>query len=151
MRLPWIVSIFFLMVSPASADWQYTKWGMTQDQVIAASKGEARKVNPGPNFVCNDKQIPFAAIQKKVIGDFSFDVIFCSKMQGGPLTSVRLDSNDNVNVYSLKRALLAQFGRPALDRGDTTIWNDQKSGNTISLFITLGTSILEYRSNKSGF
>ncbi len=30
----------------ANADWQYTKWGMTPDQVIEASTGQAERITP---------------------------------------------------------------------------------------------------------
>lgn len=31
---------------PSRADWQYTKWGMTLEQVIAASGGKVKLPNP---------------------------------------------------------------------------------------------------------
>jgi hypothetical protein len=41
--------------SPSCADWQYTKWGMTPEQVIAASGGKAKR--PGPAFVASHKDV----------------------------------------------------------------------------------------------
>ena len=34
------------IASPAGAHWQYSKWGMTPDQVVAASKGTVQRVDP---------------------------------------------------------------------------------------------------------
>jgi hypothetical protein len=137
-----------LSVPSASADWQYTKWGMTQSQVIAASKGEARKIEPGPNYVCNDDRIPFAAIESKSVGQFKFSVTFCSDKPGGPLKAVRLGYRDSVPF--LKSQLLSQYGNPASDRGGDTIWVDQKSGNSVDLYDLGAGAILTYSSNKSG-
>ena len=39
---PWLTAIAALLIGPAAhADWQYTKWGMTPEQVVAASGGKA--------------------------------------------------------------------------------------------------------------
>ena len=40
----WVLGAFALTCSamPAAADWQYTQWGMTPDQVKIASNGVAR-------------------------------------------------------------------------------------------------------------
>jgi hypothetical protein len=37
-------------MSGASADWQYTKWGMTEDQVVAASQRSVIAVAGGNVF-----------------------------------------------------------------------------------------------------
>ena len=34
---------YLVCFSSASADWQYTRWGMTLDEVIAAADGKAKK------------------------------------------------------------------------------------------------------------
>jgi hypothetical protein len=42
------VAIALLMLTTsARADWQYTRWGMTPDDVVAASNGKARRAEPG--------------------------------------------------------------------------------------------------------
>ena len=151
MRFGSIVSALFAVsvsATAANADWQYTKWGMTQSQVIAASKNEAQRVEPSSKYVCNGGHIPFASVEKKTIGQFTFNVTFCSDKPGGSLKSVRLGYHENVPV--LKRALLSQYGTPVSDKGNGTIWSDQKSGNSIDLYDFGAGAILTYSSNKSG-
>ena len=38
-----ITASFCTYGSPTRADWQYTKWGMTPEQVVAASGGKAKR------------------------------------------------------------------------------------------------------------
>ncbi len=39
------ISSLILAGSPALADWQYTRWGMTPNEVLAASEGAAVRLN----------------------------------------------------------------------------------------------------------
>jgi hypothetical protein len=41
-----VAAIVYAWPISALADWQYTKWGMSVDQVIAASKGAASQTTP---------------------------------------------------------------------------------------------------------
>jgi hypothetical protein len=41
-----IVAALCLAASVAKADWQYTRWGMTVDEAIAASNGELQRCTP---------------------------------------------------------------------------------------------------------
>jgi hypothetical protein len=52
-------------VSPAKADWQYTKWGMTPQQVAAASGGNAQLETDGRGCTGTYR-----------VGKFKFDVTF---------------------------------------------------------------------------
>lgn len=37
------IAVFFAMTNYAWADWNYTRWGMTPDQVVKASKGSVHR------------------------------------------------------------------------------------------------------------
>ena len=41
-----LIVVPLLPLSPAHADWQYTKWGMSVEQVIRASGGQLRLPTP---------------------------------------------------------------------------------------------------------
>ena len=41
-----LIGITLLIASAAHADWQYTKWGMSPEEVVAASKGMVSRVTP---------------------------------------------------------------------------------------------------------
>jgi hypothetical protein len=39
-----VIAVALLWATPVHADWQYTKWGMTPEQVIEASGGRVSKI-----------------------------------------------------------------------------------------------------------
>ncbi len=131
-RIVLIFAILLSFPSPLLADWYYLKWGMTKQQAIAASKGEARATESGYEVSCLFVgQKPFAFIPKKAIGEFFFKATFCTSEKGDKLTSVALSGFDKTNVYAVKRALVSQYGKPTETSG-MSIWNDAKNGNTIT-------------------
>jgi hypothetical protein len=136
----------------ANADWQYTRWGMTAPQIIAASKGEARlyQQTDADDFKCNNGLKAIAVIPKKTIAGRGFSVTFCSE-SSGQLSSVRLD-NVGANVIQLRQTMISEYGQPIRLGPVGLMWNDKRTGNTISLFeITATGSIIEYkRSGGSG-
>ena len=134
---------------PAIADWQYTKWGMSQEQAISASKGEARRVRSGDDVQCNHGDKPFGIIERKKIGNFDFKVSFGADKTTGKLTSVRLDYQGN--VFMLQRALLGQYGKPLRQDRQEMLWRDDKAGNLFLLYTIMETAaIMDYRSSQTG-
>jgi len=103
-----IAAISFWPIS-ASADWQFTKWGMSPSQVIKASKGMATLSADG-----GIAPMPFAS------GNFTFTVRFSfdtdSKLS---VVYVVLKSGGN---YALLNALKEKYGQPDEVDGITTIW-----------------------------
>ncbi|MCF8475757.1 MAG: hypothetical protein K9G60_01910 [Pseudolabrys sp.] len=152
MRYCLLSTAWFLLVTiPAHADWHYTKWGMTPAQIIKASKGEAREYVPGRNIGCVfTDQTPIAVATGKTIAGSLFDVTFCSG-GNGRLSSVAVRPQGSINIPSLKRAMLSQYGEPVSDRGGTTIWRDAKAKNTVT-FSTVSDIIvaIEYRALGGG-
>lgn len=135
------------------AGWKYLQWGMTPQEAITASKGEARFIRAGDDIVCVfNSQKPFAIIPKEKVGDFWFKVALCSDSTKR-LSSVGLDGIDSPNVYAVKRALLARYGKPISDANNTIIWIDKKAGNTIT-YATISDIIVKIEYKKlptSGF
>lgn len=137
-----------LSATAAHAGWQYVKWGMTKKAAIEASKGEAHFLKPGDDVVCAfTTQTPFATIPKKTIGGFDFQITFCTE-GADKVTSVALSAADGANLPTLKRALISQYGQPATS-GNTSIWNDKRSGNTIT-FYQIGGVVGRIEYKKSG-
>jgi hypothetical protein len=152
-----LLVIFALAISggKARADWQYVKWGMTAEQVVAASKGEA-KLNSGDgrNIVCAfTDQNPVAYIARKKIDSMEFDVVICA---GGDrrVSSVVLSPKPSDNTFNpLRAALLGRYGQPIEEkRGDigTVTWRDTKGGNLVRLIRVIDTARIEYRKATSG-
>jgi hypothetical protein len=126
--------LFLAISSSAHADWNYVRWGMTKKDAIAASKGEARAIQPGDDVVCAFVgQEPFGTIERKTIGDFDFSVALCAAAKIDAVTSVALIPLRGTNIPSLRRELLSRYGAGVLD-GNTIIWNDAKAGNTVSFY-----------------
>jgi hypothetical protein len=76
MRVVVPIALPLLLVTPAHANWQYTKWGMTPEQVIDASGNTVSKI---PADQQRGKSRPgFVGLLSGVYstGDFSFRVDF---------------------------------------------------------------------------
>jgi hypothetical protein len=150
---PFLVGLF---VSGAHADWNYVKWGMTAEQAISASKGEARASggDGGKKIVCIfDDQKPLAFIPEKKIGAFTFDVIICGDARRR-VTSVALRPvPDQGNYNALRAELLGRYGKPIQDGGGDmaiTVWRDTKSQNLVRLSRVINGGSIEYRAIASG-
>lgn len=129
---------------PAKADWQYTKWGMSTNEIIAASKKEARRFKQGDDIVCTfTNQKILAVIPRKTIGSRTFKVAFCS-FGDDRLGAVSLSTTDNYHL--IKNDLLSNYGKPVSDNRDGTVWNSPKTGNTITLIDIAGIAArIEYK------
>jgi len=78
MRFVLLIVTAALLPVPAGADWQYAKWGMSADQIVAASKGEAMLGN-APDWGCAFKG---NHVPSKTVAGFDFVVVFCSDRAG---------------------------------------------------------------------
>jgi len=96
--------------APARADWQYTRWGMTPEQVVAASHGNALLV---PKTRKNDDRLALGIYK---VGHFEFAVFFKFGKYG--LSEVELsDVRDKKEVL---QALQEKYGMWS----PGTIWID---------------------------
>ena len=149
--IAWALAIVFALFStaPATADWQYVKWGATPAQAIAALKGEARAATAdGKNIACAfTDQIVVARVPTKKIGDANYEVTICAS--GGKVSSVVLRPQPSSGTFNtLKAALLGRYGSPIQEgRGDisTTTWRDEKGKNLVRLVRVIDTGAVEYR------
>lgn len=137
-----------LLASPAYADWQYTRWGMTPEQVTAASSG---KVTVGPG----DPQEEYPSAKIGASGDYSNgEFSFKAKFYfaNGKLVDVRLKlvSADLVgDGYKIKNALDGRYGKPFSESGGLMpiiTYQDAENNNRIDL-VMIGnrSTMLEYR------
>jgi hypothetical protein len=95
---------------PARADWQYTKWGMTPEQVIEASGGSVSKIPEAqrkgrsrPNFI----GLLSGAYSA---GDFQFKVDFQFSRNLLEMIGMNLIAYDRCE--RLKNTLLSKYGAP---------------------------------------
>jgi hypothetical protein len=97
--------------SPASADWAYTHWGMSPDQVVSASAGSV-KIIPTDKETRDDTDHWVMAAQGSftdgaIRGEVGF--MFDTKTNG--LTCVAYNTTGS-NVAILKATLIKRFGKP---------------------------------------
>lgn len=91
MRLitPALFLLVLILSSPSFADWQYTKWGMTTEEVRAASNGTATApAKPGHGF--EDETTEGLLTAPYQAGRFSFNAEFLFSKDDHRLASVEL-------------------------------------------------------------
>jgi hypothetical protein len=107
------VLLFCFISWGATADWQYTKWGMSADEVLAASKGKLKNCTPA---ACKGKNTDSATprhIGRYQSGEFQFTVVTLFNNKSGKLVTVSLELNDPTQWASLVGALRGRYGEPA--------------------------------------
>lgn len=124
--------------APAHADWQWTKWGMTPDEVTAASGGKT-VINEYGRLALTDQM---------VIGGCPFGVSFeFDAKQKLEAVSLRAEKD----CYSdMVTALTATYGPPIEDQGYTRLYADAFKGNQISIIGAYGTTTIKYRPLPTG-
>jgi hypothetical protein len=127
--------------SPASSHWQFTRWGMTPEQVMKAS--------PVPAKSYSDPQLDTSAETTKTISNytaigFDFVAMFKFSRRTGGLSRVSLMLRDKDQCGSLGYELRRIYGQPSsvLPLG-VRQWRDEKEGNIVSL-VPLAGCFLEY-------
>jgi hypothetical protein len=100
-----------LPAAPAAAHWEYTRWGMTQQQVIAASRGAVRALPAGER-----RPVPSARMEYRASGQFrtaglQMTVAFAFDGRNGGLVciSARLEEGQ---ADALRARIERQFGPP---------------------------------------
>ena len=131
-----------LSITHASADWQFTRWGLTPAEVMRASKGAATPLSSSESARSSagseiaELTMPFAS------GDLRFDATFL--FEGEKLSRVVLHLADESKLAQLSGALERKYG-PAIQDGDVSKWYAGR--DEIMLALTFGE--LEYVSRSS--
>lgn len=121
-------------IGPADAHWQYTKWGMSAEQLLSASEGSAT-VGSGVKSVQGDAVK--GASGRYATGSYNFDADFWFGASG--LSMVSLKMRDNVQCLGLQRDLLAKYGEPVEKTGGAVqrrMWPDKAANNRVVLITT---------------
>jgi hypothetical protein len=121
------------IAAPAHADWQWTKWGMTPEAVIAASDGKA----------AYDSKGWLSLPEPMVVQGCSFQVYF-EFDDSKKLEAVGLRAEKD--CYSdLVIALTSIYGVPVSSNENSQIFADPAKGNRISIIGVYGTTTIKYR------
>jgi hypothetical protein len=132
----------------ARADWEYAKWGMTKDEVIAASKVAAETAHDRdpariaavptekilPSFAGSGGPEPDLVAFHRIAG-FGFTALFYFDETG--LQAVNLMLNDASEGNALYDWLMAEWGRSPASRsgpiGNSEFWQRQDDWITFAL------------------
>lgn len=93
--------VLALTVAPASAHWQFTRWGMTPDQVIKASGGKAAWKQEKDH---QELEMDYPSGQFTLSVSFVFDA-------SNHLNSIQM--TNNADAMALMRELKGKYGKPA--------------------------------------
>lgn len=128
-----LASVTLFAAGAAHADWQYTRWGMSEQEVLAASKDVSeqtkRPQDRGKNLWL--LAAPYSG------GGYDFSAEFGFDKGSRKLTSVLLTLEDKGGdrCYSLQTDLMAKYGAPETDEKSSMIqsstWRDAKGGNLV--------------------
>ena len=88
---------FIVVASPANADWQYTRWGMTPEQVKTSSRGAATE-NTDTELDAKELKAKLTAPYRSGALLFRADFLFNS---ANKLSVVRLKLDDSGSCISL--------------------------------------------------
>jgi hypothetical protein len=102
----WLALPLLAFATPALADWQYTRWGMSVDEVLAASNGSASKVRDDKDK--RVRKLPRLALGTVKEGDTEFTVEFFFEKK--KLRFLRYVPKTDLDCDSEERLLLDRFG-----------------------------------------
>jgi hypothetical protein len=107
----WLAGLAALLIAPAArADRQYTKWGMTPEQVVAASGGKAELLPPKrrpripPLETAASGEFQDGAMQLRTAFSFNTD--------GGGLACVSYGLMSHDGDEAFKTSLISRYGQP---------------------------------------
>ncbi|MGK2908640.1 MAG: hypothetical protein ACSLE1_02365 [Sphingobium sp.] len=119
------------VASPASAHWQYTRWEMTPNQVVVASKGSVQRFDPAL-----DVTAPYGV--KEAAGTYTSGGRTMKAsfwFAGGKLSRVNLSNDDTDACFALERDMASVYGQPTTRSGGsmltTSLWRDVAKGNRV--------------------
>ena len=128
-RIALVAAATTLALAPsiASANWDYSRWGMTPAQVIAASKGAAKPqpLDYGDSIGANQ----FLASADHQMGPHAFKTEFYFE-NGAALALIRLTLKDSAGCDRLEGDLVKRYG-PRSPSG-RYFWIDKTSGDVIT-------------------
>ena len=100
---------------PAKAEWEYTQWGMSVDEVVEASEGATIPVNPDEQFFFEDDTQQTLLKSQWSTDNYSFDVFFNFSVSDSTLSEIVFKSTGNNEDLGL--AMIEEFGLPSRAQG----------------------------------
>lgn len=122
------------LAEPARAHWQYTTWGMSPDQVVAASGGNVQRSDGAPSAQGDSTQ---NAKGIYAVNGASFDAKFYFRNAG--LVTVSLSSHDGQLCARTVHDLQAIYGSPVESNPGNLVtnatWLDHTKNNRVKIIV----------------
>lgn len=99
------------LATPAAAHWEYTRWGMTQQQVVAASRGAVRALPAGERRAVPEARMEYRATGEFRAGALRLTVAFAFDARNGGLVCVSA-RGDSLQGPALRGRIERAFGAP---------------------------------------
>ncbi len=149
----------------ARADWQWTKWGMSPEELVSASAGKARlateeetkQKSPGPRG--GPPRQAMLATATHTAGELQFHVFFLFAPATRRLECVRLRPLNLKLEDTLRDQLITVYGKPTDARRDTitsgfwighTVWVGEDKIELTTTSQGPSSAVLDYCSRKAG-
>lgn len=141
MRTVLALAVLLLLSSPAvtssaRADWQYTRWGMSPEEVIKASNGSARPTSTAEQAERKRGNREAMASAEYRAGEVPFRADFL--FAGGKLVMVALHLLDHQRRNEVLNALSSRYGAPVNNYvGNNTAkqgWQASSEGNYVEAY-----------------
>lgn len=104
--------------SPAAAHWEYAFWGMTRDEVIAASRGNARALPAEREREVAEARMAYRAEGRFTEGALLLEVAFAFDTVTGGLVCVTYAAQTAQQTQALREWLVQRFGQPTRSARD---------------------------------
>lgn len=91
-------------------DWTFHCFGLTADELVAASRGGARKLTGKEQIDHSGTGFTTLAVGEFCSGAFEFDLSFRAEPNGRTVKTVRLELREPEQYHDLWNALSARFG-----------------------------------------
>lgn len=131
------------------ADWQYTKWGMTSQQVVEASQGKASPIAEEERKGKSTDTAESLLSAPYVAGKFNFEVSFLFDRKTSKLSRIHLSLIDPSLCSELLESLSGKYGEPSLVKESSVFsrkeWRDKEHENGVQyLFIATPSCSVTY-------
>jgi hypothetical protein len=145
-----VIAAATVWTQPASADWQYTKWGMQPEQAMRASAGQLRPPTAAEAPGMSIRGEPPGLVGSYAAGTMVFTVGLYFRGPGQTLDLVQLVLQNRDRFQEVVPALRGQYGEPVA-RDSTTVgqvyrWRDDRNNLSVQLYAFDNRAVISYTS-----
>lgn len=123
--------IALIAAAPVLANWQYTSWGMTSEQVGAAAKAAGKELTP----VNEPRSGGFVVKHSGIYTDAFPPMKLALLYNNDNLSIVELSHDQDGKCYAFELDLFKTYGHPFSKRdmmvATISTWRDEKRGNVV--------------------